>query len=53
MFRGQIVSEGRPRAFFRQNNFYTTAVSRMTRGLIDGAVTVEDAASFLRGEGKA
>ena len=53
VFRGQIVSEGRPRAFFRQNNFYTTAVSRMTRGLIDGAVTVEDAASFLRGEGKA
>ena len=53
VFRGQIVSEGRPRAFFRQNNFYTTAVSRMTRGLIAGAVTVEDAASFLRGEGKA
>ena len=53
VFRGQIVSEGRPRAIFRQNNFYTTAVSRMTRGLIDGAVTVEDAASFLRGEGKA
>ncbi|MBQ2929824.1 MAG: energy-coupling factor ABC transporter ATP-binding protein [Clostridia bacterium] len=53
VFRGQIVSEGRPRAFFRQNNFYTTAVSRMTRGLIDGAVTVQDAASFLRGEGKA
>ena len=51
VFRGQIVSEGRPRAFFRQNNFYTTAVSRMTRGLIAGAVTVEDAASFLRGEG--
>ena len=53
VFRGQIVSEGRPRAFFRQNNFYTTAISRMTRGLIDGAVTVADAATFLRGEAKA
>ncbi len=53
VFRGQIVSEGRPRAFFRQNNFYTTAISRMTRGLIDGAVTVADAANFLRGEAKA
>ncbi len=52
MFRGQIVSEGTPRAFFRQNSFYTTAVSRMTRGLIDGAVTVADAASLLRGEGR-
>jgi len=52
MFRGQIVSEGTPRAFFRQNSFYTTAVSRMTRGLLDGAVTVADAASLLRGEGR-
>ena len=53
MFRGQIVSEGPPRSCFSQNSFYTTAVSRMTRGLIDGAVTVADAASFLRGEGRA
>ena len=50
MFRGQIISEGTPRAFFRENSFYTTAVSRMTRGLIDGAVTVADAAAVLRGE---
>ena len=53
MFRGQIVSSGTPRACFSQNSFYTTAVSRITRGLIDGAVTVEDAAAFLRGEGRA
>ena len=50
VFHGRIVSQGTPRAFFRQNSFYTTAVSRMSRGLIDGAVTVADAASFLRGE---
>ena len=53
VFRGQVISTGTPRAFFRQNHFYTTAVSRMTRGLLDGAVTVEDAAALLRGEGRA
>ena len=53
VFRGQIVSEGTPRACFGQNSFYTTAVSRMTRGLLDGAVTVEQAAALLRGEAEA
>ncbi len=53
VFRGQIVSSGTPRSCFSQNSFYTTAVSRMTRGLIDGAVTVADAASALRGEAEA
>lgn len=42
-FRGGIVSRGTPRTFFGGNSFYTTAVSRMTRGHYDGAVTVEDA----------
>jgi len=53
VFRGQIISDGTPRSCFSQNSFYTTAVSRMARGLIDGAVTVDDAASVLRGEGEA
>ena len=53
VFRGQIVSSGTPRSCFSQNSFYTTAVSRMARGLIDGAVTVEDAAIALRGEARA
>ncbi len=53
VFRGQIVSDGTPRECFCQNSFYTTAVSRMTRGLMDGAVTVADAARLLRGEGEA
>ncbi len=53
VFRGQIISDGTPRACFSQNSFYTTAVSRMTRGLLDGAVTVADAARLLRGEGEA
>ena len=53
VFRGQIISDGTPRSCFSQNSFYTTAVSRMARGLIDGAVTVDDAVSVLRGEGEA
>ena len=53
VFRGQIVSAGTPRSFFMQNSFYTTAISRMTRGLMDGAVTVADAARLLREEGRA
>ena len=53
MFRGQIVSDGTPRSCFSQNSFYTTAVSRMARGMLEGAVTVADAACLLRGEGQA
>lgn len=52
MFRGQIVSEGTPRNCFGGNSFYTTAISRMSRGLLTGAVTVEDAALLLAGEAK-
>ena len=43
-FRGNIVSEGIPSAFFAENTFYTTAISRITRDYYDGAVTVDDAA---------
>ncbi|MBQ4580905.1 MAG: energy-coupling factor ABC transporter ATP-binding protein [Clostridia bacterium] len=53
VFRGQIISQGTPRECFGQNSFYTTAVSRMTRGLMDDAVTVADAARLLRGEAEA
>ncbi len=47
-FRGGVVSMGTPRAFFSQNSFYTTAVSRMTRGHYDGLNTVADAAALCR-----
>ena len=52
-FKGNIVSEGKPRTFFAQNNFYTTSISRMTRGHFDNAVTVEDAVQLCRMNGKA
>lgn len=53
VFRGRIVSEDTPRAFFAQNHFYTTAISRMSRGILDGAVTVDDAAALLQEGGRA
>ena len=47
-FRGEVVSEAVPRRFFAENKFYTTQVSRITRGLLDGCVTYEDAVDILR-----
>ena len=48
-FRGAAVSDGLPRAFFAENNFYTTAARRMTRGYLDNAVTAEDVVALCRG----
>ncbi len=45
-FGGEIVCEGSPREFFSGGSFYTTAVSRMTRGLYPDVVTVEEAAAL-------
>ncbi len=49
-FRGAAVSDGMPRAFFAENNFYTTAARRMTRGYFDNAVTVRDVVALCKGE---
>ncbi len=43
LFNGEAVSVGTPREMFSQNAFYTTAVSRMTKGYYENAVTVDDA----------
>jgi energy-coupling factor transport system ATP-binding protein len=51
-FGGRIVSTGTPNEFFRQNSFYTTAVSRMTRGYFDNAVTINDAVQLCRLNGR-
>ncbi|MCH5299233.1 MAG: ATP-binding cassette domain-containing protein [Ruminococcus sp.] len=42
LFDGIITSENQTNPFFSLNNFYTTSVSRMTKGIIKNAVTVED-----------
>lgn len=51
-FGGEIVSVAEPREFFADNSFYTTAASRMTRGLYKGIVTVEDAVKICRLNGR-
>ena len=51
-FGGQVVSVGTPREFFSCSSFYTTAVSRMTRGFYEGAVTAAQAAELCRRNGK-
>lgn len=40
-FDGEILSCGTPEKFFAGNSFYTTAASRMSRGLWQNAVTCE------------
>ncbi len=47
-FRGEITSVEEPRVFFSENNFYTTAVSRMTRGYFNRCVTLDDAERMCR-----
>lgn len=47
-FRGNIVSDGVPEEFFSENNFYTTAASRMSKGYFNRAVTVESVAELCR-----
>ncbi|WP_105205238.1 ABC transporter ATP-binding protein [Neobittarella massiliensis] len=51
LFDGQIVSQGRPRAFFSGNSFYTTAADRMSRGVFEGAVTYRDVVELCRQNG--
>ena len=49
-FRGSAVSDGLPRTFFAENNFYTTAARRMSRGYFQNAVTARDLVALCRGE---
>lgn len=41
-FDGNIVAENIPYRFFKGNSFYTTAANRMSRGIIEGAITASD-----------
>ena len=52
LFDGDIVAEGTPREFFSGNGFYATAASRISRGVIDGAVTAEDVIYSCTGENR-
>ncbi len=52
IFNGSIIAEESSNIFFSMNNFYTTAVSRMSRGIIDGATVCDDVISVLEGKNK-
>ena len=41
-FDGDVVTTNPPRQFFVSNSFYTTAANRISRGLFENAVTVEE-----------
>ena len=41
-FDGTIVSESSPESFFAGKNFYTTAAARISRGIIENAVSEDD-----------
>ncbi len=42
MFGGELVADATPREFFSSNSFYVTSANRMSRKIIDGAVSAED-----------
>lgn len=50
-FDGQLLSYDTPQKFFGSNSFYTTAASRMSRGLFQNAVTVADVSTLLKKNG--
>ena len=49
-FDGEILTPATPQKFFSSNNFYTTAASRISRGIFENAVTANDIIKLARGE---
>ena len=47
LFRGEVVTENDPRAFFSGNYFYTTAAARIARTVAPGAVLCEEVVQCL------
>ena len=47
-FDGDVVTTNPPRQFFASNSFYTTAANRISRGLFENAVTVEEVVELCR-----
>ena len=44
---GEFIAQDKTHNFFVGNSFYTTPTYRMTRGIIEGCVTVEDAVKAI------
>ena len=51
-FGGQVVSVEKSKRFFSENNFYTTAVNRITRDFYSDIVTHDDAVKICRMNGR-
>ena len=49
-FDGEIISDGTPNAFFSGNHFYTTAASRIARGLFPNAVRCDEVVALCGGK---
>lgn len=49
-FDGEVISPSSPRKFFSGNDFYTTAASRISRGIFENAVTADDVILLAKGE---
>ena len=47
-FDGDAATTNPPRRFFASNSFYTTAANRISRGLFENAVTVEEVVELCR-----
>lgn len=49
-FDGEILPPATPQKFFSANNFYTTAASRISRGVFENAVTERDILRLCKGD---
>lgn len=47
-FKGSIASTGDVHSFFNSNNFYTTSVCRISRGICDGPVNVVELSEIFK-----
>lgn len=48
LFQGKSVYEGKMREFLEDNIFYSTGASKMTKGIADGIITVQDVVSVCK-----
>ena len=47
-FDGNVVSEGSPREFFLDNNFYTTIANRISRNIFEDTLLYEDVVKLCK-----
>ena len=52
MFDGEIMAAAPPERFFAENHFYTTAASRISRGIFQNTVTVAQVCALMKGNHK-